>query len=70
MTELFPNISEKARKDAETAFTLARLSNDPVNAAKILNGFIEYYSKVSQEENIREFLNFYFNLRMEMIDNE
>ena len=71
MTELFPNISEKTRKQAELAWIIARGCENPIDAAKMLDAFTNYYCSISTEESVREFLNFYFNMKMEELkDNE
>ena len=70
MTELFPNISQEARKQADLAWTIAWNQNTPTQAAKMLDAFTNYYSSVSKEEGIQEFLQFYFNLKMEELKNE
>lgn len=70
MIELFPHISEGTRQQAETAWTIAQACNSPIEAVNFLNNFTNYYCVVSQEEDIREFLNFFFNLKMEELINE
>ena len=65
MTELFPNISAEARKQAELAWVLACTCKNPVDAAKMLDAYTNYECSRSKEEGLREFLNFYFNLKME-----
>ena len=70
MTELFPNISNESRKEAELAWSIARLTKTPIDMAKMLDAFTNYYSSISKEEGIQEFLQFYFNLKMEELKNE
>lgn len=70
MTELFPNISNEARKQAELAWNIAQHCKTPIDSAEMLNTFTNYYSSVSKEEGIREFLQFYFHLKMEELKNE
>jgi len=70
MTELFPNISEDARKEAELAWIIARACKTPLDTAKMLDSFTNYYSLVNKEEGIREFLQFFFNVKMEELLNE
>ncbi len=65
MTELFKNITLEFRKQAETVFNIAMSQKNLINAAKVLDNFIK---TITEEEKI-EFLNFYFNLRMEEIIN-
>lgn len=70
MTELFPNISSEARKQAELAWIIAQSCKNPIDAANMLDNFTNYYSSISKEEGIQEFLQFYFNLKMEELKNE
>lgn len=70
MTEIFETISRDARDAAESAFNLAILLKTPANSADFLHNFTEYYIAVHPEPNIREFLQFYFNMRMEDLKNE
>ena len=65
MTELFKNITLEFRKQAETVFNIAISQKNLINAAKVLDNFIK---TITEEEKI-EFLNFYFDLRMEEIIN-
>lgn len=65
MTELFPNIPEKTRKQAELAWALACTCKTPVDAANMLDSFTNYWCAISDEEDTREFLNFFFNLKLE-----
>lgn len=66
MTELYPNISEELRSAAEMAWNVATLKEDPIDAANFLNNVTNYYANTLTDEEI-EFLQFYFNLRMEMM---
>lgn len=65
MTEVFANISEDARKQAELAWTVAYTCKTPTDTANMLNAFTNYYCSISDEEGIRDFLNFFFNMKME-----
>ena len=65
MTELYPNISEEFRKIAETAWSVALAQKTPNDAANFLNNVTNYYGNLNEEE--AEFLQFYFNTRMEMM---
>lgn len=65
MTELYPNISEEFRKVAETAWNVALAQKTPNDAANFLNNVTNYYGNLNEEE--AEFLQFYFNTRMEMM---
>ena len=70
MIEIFPNISQKARDSAEKAFNFAMLYHTPTETANFLNTFTEYYIIAHPEPDIHEFLNFYFNTRLEALINE
>ena len=66
MTELFPDISEKVRSNAEIAWRLARTFHNPVTVTK----FLSDYTAAAPNDEEREFLQFYFNLQMELLKNE
>ena len=66
MQEIFENVSDTTKELAETAWKLALSQKDPMRAAKFLNNVIGYYQHVLSEEEI-EFLQFYFNMKMEMM---
>ena len=66
MTELFPDISEKVRSNAEIAWRLAQTFHNPVSVAK----FLKDYTEAALNDEEREFLQFYFNLQMELLKNE
>ena len=70
MTEIFPNISRDARDAAESAFNLAMLCKDSIKSADFLHNFTEYYATTYPEPDIYEFLQFYFNMRLEALKNE
>lgn len=65
MTELFPNISEEARRNAELAWVLASHCKTPADSAKMLDAYTNYECARSSEEGLHDFLKFYFNLKME-----
>ena len=66
MTELFPDVSEKVRGNAEIAWKLAQTFHDPLTVAKFLND----YTEAAPTDEERDFLHFYFNLQMELMKNE
>lgn len=66
MIELFPNISEKVRTNAEVAWRLAQTFHNPLTVVKFLND----YTTAAPTEEERDFLQFYFNLQMELLKNE
>jgi hypothetical protein len=66
MTEIFDNISDETKEIARLAWTVAMAQNNPATAANFLNSVTEYYRNILTEVEV-EFLQFYFNMRMEMI---
>lgn len=60
MIEIFQNISDELKAEAETAWELAQTMNF-IDAAKFLSAYTQF--KHSAEE--QDFLRFYFNLQME-----
>lgn len=66
MTEIFDNISDETKEIAQLAWTIAMAQNNPATAASFLNSVTEYYRNILTEVEV-EFLQFYFNMRMEMI---
>ena len=65
MTEIFTDISDEVKKKAEIIWKIAFTQKNPLAAAKFLNQVTEYYRRIWTEEEI-EFLQFYFQLQMEM----
>lgn len=66
MIELFPDIPEQVRKNAEFMFEMALRQKNILSTIKVLN---EYTETCSSEEE-KEFVEFYFNMRMEQMLNE
>jgi hypothetical protein len=66
MTEIFDNISDETKEIARLAWAVAIAQNNPATAANFLNSVTEYYRNILTEVEV-EFLQFYFNMRMEMI---
>ena len=66
MMEIYENISKVVRDLADTAWSLAMAQKNPVDAANFLNNVTNYYSNILTEEEV-EFLQFYFNMKMEMM---
>ena len=66
MTELFPDISQKVRDNAEIAWRLAQTFHNPISAAKFLND----YTEAAPTDEEKDFLEFYFNLQLELMKNE
>ena len=69
MTELFPNVRDEVKEVADMAWRLALSQRNPVEAADFLTNTTNYYKHIYTEEEI-EFLQFYFNMKMEMMKNE
>ena len=66
MIELFDNIRQEVKDTAETAWTLTMAQKNPIEASKLLNQITEYYKLIWTEEEV-EFLQFYFQMKMEMM---
>ena len=66
MQEIFKDIRSEVKDIAETAWQLAMVQKDAVQAAHFLDTVTEYYKNLYTEEEI-EFLQFYFNMKMEMM---
>ena len=66
MIEIYENVSKVVRDLADTAWSLAMAQKNPVDAANFLNNVTNYYSNILTEEEV-EFLQFYFNMKMEMM---
>lgn len=66
MIEIFANIDKEVKDTAEIAWQLALSHEKPIDAAEFLNIVTEYYKKTYSEEEI-EFLQFYFQMKLEMM---
>ena len=69
MTEIFQNIREEVKQTADTAWQLALAQRNPVTAANFLYEVLKYYENIYTDEEM-DFLQFYFNMKMEMIKND
>lgn len=69
MTEIFENISQEVRDLADFIWRVAAAQDNPLKAAEFLNNTTEYLRNLYSEEEMA-FLQFYFDLQMEMIKNE
>lgn len=69
MIELYRNINEEVRKDAEVIWKMALSFKDPKESAKYLNDSVALYRNTHTEEEV-DFLDFYFQMQMEMMKNE
>ncbi len=63
MIEVFKDIKKEVKQAAETAWFIALKQNNPATAATFLNTVTNYYNKILSKEE-REYLQFYFNLKM------
>lgn len=67
MQELFSNIRQEVKDNAERVWQIACLQPDPAKAADFLNNATNYFRNLYTNEEI-EFLQFYFKVKvMEMI---
>lgn len=66
MVEIFSNIPEQVKQGAELIFNAALKTHDAIQMTTMLNDYVN--NCIDEEE--REFINFYFNLRMEQMLNE
>ena len=66
MTEIFANIGDEVKDIAETAWNIALAQKNPLDAANFLNNVTNYYKNIYTDEEI-EFLQFYLNMKLEMM---
>lgn len=66
MIELFENVSDRTKEIAENAWNITMLQSNSIKAADFLNNVTNYYSSILTDEDV-EFLQFYFNMKMEMM---
>ena len=69
MQELFNNIRQEVKDTAESAWNLAIVHHDPARAADFLDNVTNYYRNIYTDEEI-EFLQFYFKVKVEMMQND
>lgn len=69
MNEIYKNVREEVRETAQIAWSLACAQKQPIDAAEFLDNVVRYYNNTYTEEEI-EFLQFYFNMKMEMMKDE
>ena len=69
MNELFTHIRQEVKDTAKVAWRLAMAQKNPVDSAEFLNNVTNYYKNLFTDEEI-EFLQFYFNMQMEMVKDE
>lgn len=68
MIELYNNIRQEVKDAAKTAWNFAISQSNPIEVAQSLHNITEYYRLLWTEEEV-EYLQFYFQLQMEMIKN-
>ena len=66
MQEIFKDVRNEVKSVAKTAWNLALVQPDAWKAAEFLNALTNYYKNLYTEEEI-EFLQFYFNMQLEMM---
>ena len=66
MTEIFTEIKPEVKEMAETIWNIATVLDNPVLAANFLNDATNYCKTIFNEQEI-DFLHFYFNMQMEMM---
>lgn len=66
MTEIFEDISDEIKQLAESAWTITLAQETPIKAAEFLNNVTNYYTNILTEREM-EFLQFYFQMKMEMM---
>ena len=69
MIELYSDINENVRNDAVRFWQTAINMPKPKDAAKFLNDSIKQYREMHTEAEV-DFLDFYFQMQMEMVKNE
>ena len=62
---MFSNISNEIKGAADAAWQLAMAKRNPVEAAEFLNNVTNYYRNLNYSSEEIEFLQFYFNMKME-----
>ena len=65
MIELFPNISDELREQAEVYWNLIR-TQSPEVAVQLMQAYVSF----NHTEEEQDFLNFFFNVQMEKLNNE
>ena len=68
MIELFTDIPQDVKSQAEYCFNLSLNFNNPMQSAEMLDNFIKYYEAIHPE--YCDFIRFYFNIRLEALKNE
>lgn len=66
MTELFADIPDEVREGTEFMVNLALMQKNPLSAVRM----VKEYADSCLNDYEREFVDFYFNLRLEQLKNE
>lgn len=69
MTELFENIDQGLKDIADFFWLQAMKKETLVEKVSVLDTITQYYRTFGKPEEV-EFLQFYFNMRMEMMKND
>lgn len=69
MIEVFNNIDPKVKETARIIWDLAIKQPDPVKASDFLNTAVHFYENLYTNEEM-DFLQFYFQMQMEMNKND
>ncbi len=69
MTEIFTNISDKIKNTAQIIWNMTLLQDTPLDSALFLHKMTEHYRKQLTDEEM-DFLQFYFQMQMEMNKND
>lgn len=66
MIEIFSNVSQKAKDNAQFIFDMAMRQKNITDMIDVMNT----YTSTCEDENERNFIEFYFNMRMEQSQHE
>lgn len=66
MTEIFEDISDEIKQLADSTWAITLAQENPIKAAEFLNSVTNYYTNILTEREM-EFLQFYFQMKMEMM---
>lgn len=69
MVEIYEDIRQEVKDTAAAIWEMTIAQNTPTEAAKLLNTIVNYYKLIWTDKEV-EFLQFYFKMRMEMINND
>lgn len=66
MIEIYANIPENIRKQTKTVVDFALSLKNPMSTAR----FVNQYVKTTLNEEEQDFIDFYFNMRLEQLKNQ